>query len=216
MEKKMQSNPDVHMPHHERGNAILQDSKGLTYFAQLCYMAAMEELQILQTSSFERIGCDSLPISLEGSEVRTEVYKYICSLTTGLPQPNFQPLCCDNVLEMIEWFEMSDCYILVLERPSPCLDIQQFLKHHNGRLSEALAQKIMSQVVKAARHCCDAGVLHRDIKAENLLINPDTLEVKLIDFGCGDLFTHTPYTEYEGTWRFLSSIAIYNWLYKMN
>ncbi|XP_058253409.1 serine/threonine-protein kinase pim-1-like [Hemibagrus wyckioides] len=66
--------------------------------------------------------------------------------------------------------------------------------------AEALAQKIMSQVVKAARHCCHTGVFHGDIKAENLLINPDTLEVKLIDFGCGDMLTHTPYTEYEGTW----------------
>ncbi|XP_058253400.1 serine/threonine-protein kinase pim-1-like [Hemibagrus wyckioides] len=111
-----------------------------------------------------------------------------------------KPLPCDNVLELIEWFEMSDCYILVLERPSPCMDLQQFLKHHDGRLSEALAQKIMSQVVKAARHCCQAGVFHGDIKAENLLINPDTLDVKLIDFGCGALLSDTPYTEYEGTW----------------
>ncbi|XP_058242912.1 serine/threonine-protein kinase pim-1-like [Hemibagrus wyckioides] len=113
-----------------------------------------------------------------------------------------KPLCCKNVLEMLQWFEMSDCFILVLERPSPCMDVQQFLEHHDGWLSEALAQKIMSQVVKAAHHCCNAGVLHRDIKAENLLINPDTLEVKLIDFGCGDLLSDTPFTEYEGTWCF--------------
>ncbi|XP_058241458.1 uncharacterized protein LOC131350349 [Hemibagrus wyckioides] len=121
-------------------------------------------------------------------------------LEVALMKKVSKPLPCDNVLELIEWFEMSDCYILVLERPSPCMDLQQFLKHHDGRLSEALAQKIMSQVVKAACHCCQAGVFHGDIKAENLLINPDTLDVKLIDFGCGALLSDTPYTEYEGTW----------------
>ncbi|KAK3553251.1 hypothetical protein QTP86_032798 [Hemibagrus guttatus] len=123
-------------------------------------------------------------------------------LEVALMKKVSKPLPCDNVLEMIEWFEMSDCYILVLERPSPCMDVQQFLSHHDGRLSKALAQKIMSQVVKATHHCCKAGVFHGDIKAENLLINPDTMEVKLIDFGCGDLLTHTPYTEYKGTWSF--------------
>ncbi|KAK2869456.1 hypothetical protein Q7C36_001327 [Tachysurus vachellii] len=39
------------------------NSKGLTHAAQLCYMVAMEELQILEGSSFELIGCDRQPIS---------------------------------------------------------------------------------------------------------------------------------------------------------
>lgn len=56
----------------------------------------------------------------------------------------------------------------------------------------------MRQVVQAARHCCDCGVLHRDIKGENILINTDTLQVKLIDFGCGDLLKNTPYKIYTG------------------
>ncbi|KAF5907246.1 NAD kinase isoform X1, partial [Clarias magur] len=110
-----------------------------------------------------------------------------------------KPFHCDNVLELIEWFEMPDCFILILERPSPCVDLRQFVHSHKGRLSEPVAQNIMRQVVQAARHCCECGVLHRDIKAENLLVNTDTLQVKLIDFGCGDLLKDTPYTVYAGT-----------------
>ncbi|RXN25172.1 serine threonine- kinase pim-2-like protein [Labeo rohita] len=34
---------------------------------------------------------------------------------------------------------------------------------------------------------------------ENLLINPDTLKVKLIDFGCGDFLTKMSYTSFAGT-----------------
>lgn len=109
-----------------------------------------------------------------------------------------KPFHCDNVLELIEWFEMPDCFILILERPSPCVDLRHFVHSHKGRLSEPLTQNIMRQVVQAARHCCECGVLHRDIKAENLLVNTDTLQVKLIDFGCGDLLKDTPYTVYAG------------------
>lgn len=56
----------------------------------------------------------------------------------------------------------------------------------------------MLQVVEAARHCYSRRVFHRDIKAENLLFNTDTMDVKLIDFGCGDLWQDTPYEEYAG------------------
>ena len=38
----------------------------------------------------------------------------------------------------------------------------------------------------ALQHCKSRGVLHRDVKLENMLFNPETHEVTLIDFGCGD------------------------------
>ncbi|XP_060741724.1 serine/threonine-protein kinase pim-1-like [Tachysurus vachellii] len=113
-----------------------------------------------------------------------------------------KPSRCENVLELYEWFDMSDSYILVLERPSPCKDLHDFQNDHKGRLSEPLAKQIMRQLVQAARHCNDHGVLHRDIKAENILINTETLELKLIDFGCGYLLQDTPYKCYAGTWAY--------------
>ncbi|XP_053349427.1 serine/threonine-protein kinase pim-1-like [Clarias gariepinus] len=109
-----------------------------------------------------------------------------------------KPVPCENVVQLIEWFEMPDCYIFILERPGPCTDLRQFLKGHKSHLLEPLAQHIMHQVVQAARHCCDCGVLYRDIRAENLLINTDTLKVKLIDFSCCDFLKDTPYTTYPG------------------
>lgn len=54
----------------------------------------------------------------------------------------------------------------------------------------------MRQLTQAAYMSCQQGVLHRDIKKENLLINKNTLEVKLIDFGCGKLLQSSNYTTF--------------------
>ncbi|XP_051726230.1 serine/threonine-protein kinase pim-1-like [Ctenopharyngodon idella] len=104
-----------------------------------------------------------------------------------------------QIVQLLEWQDQLGFYIMVLERPSPCEDLFDFLQHHGGILSENLARLIMWQVVQAAHMCCRRGVLHRDIKLENLLVNKDTLEVKLTDFGCGDLLKTSAYKTFWGT-----------------
>ncbi|XP_053343282.1 serine/threonine-protein kinase pim-2-like [Clarias gariepinus] len=111
-----------------------------------------------------------------------------------------EPPYCPLVIELVEWHETSTHVILVLERPEPCTDLFDYCE--NETMSESMARIITRQVIHAARHCSDRGVFHRDIKAENILLNPRTLEIKLIDFGCGDLLKNTPYTEYAGTTTF--------------
>ncbi|KAK3520188.1 hypothetical protein QTP70_017926 [Hemibagrus guttatus] len=109
---------------------------------------------------------------------------------------------CSNIIELLEWFEMPDQIILVLERPSPCVDLHEFAESQGGCLTEDQTRGVMKQVIRAVWHCCDRRVLHRDVKAQNLLINTDTLEVKLIDFGCGELLLDVPYRDYAGTLAF--------------
>ncbi|KAK3561269.1 hypothetical protein QTP86_030678, partial [Hemibagrus guttatus] len=92
----------------------------------------------------------------------------------------------DKVVETLKWETcVSSVTIMVQERPIPCMDLQKYCESKNGRLCQSLALKIMRQVVEGCQFCFSRGVCHNDIKSDNILINTETFNIKLIDFGCG-------------------------------
>ncbi|KAI5606538.1 serine/threonine-protein kinase pim-1 isoform X3, partial [Silurus asotus] len=113
---------------------------------------------------------------------------------------NTEPFC-SHILRILEWYDDLDKYIMILERPEPCEDLDQFRKKHGSRLPEFMARKLMLQLLKALKHCKSRGILHRDIKPENILVQTDTLNIKLFDFGCGDLVKDC-YNEFAGTFDY--------------
>ncbi|XP_056099247.1 serine/threonine-protein kinase pim-3-like [Rhinichthys klamathensis goyatoka] len=92
-----------------------------------------------------------------------------------------------DIVQMLDWFEEEHHHILILEHPQPCETLLSFLKLNGPRLDENQARPLMLQVVHAARHCMGRGVAHNDIRVDNILVNTETLQLKLIDFGCGGL-----------------------------
>jgi len=101
-------------------------------------------------------------------------------------------------VRLLDVYERPDCYIFVLEKPSRVMDLFDYISKET-RLQEQVARGFFQQVVEMVRACQDRGVVHRDIKDENLLVNLDTLQLTLIDFGSGGWVQFGDFTKFDGT-----------------
>jgi len=89
-------------------------------------------------------------------------------------------------------------YIVLEYLPFPSL--KEFIKK-TGPLSEMEALNILRQLVNVVAVLTKHNVAHRDIKPDNIMINPDNLNIKIIDFGLAQLIPHSDAkdTSYRGT-----------------
>ena len=102
-----------------------------------------------------------------------------------------------GVIKLLDYYEMNHCYFIVMER-FQCKDLFDFISEQ-GPLPETLAKDIFKQILDTITTVHKRGIVHRDIKDENILIDPKTFKTKIIDFGSGDYIEDKVYTRFQGT-----------------
>lgn len=64
-------------------------------------------------------------------------------------------------------------------------------KQPGGKLHEPEARRIVAGILEALRHVHENGVLHRDVKVDNVFWDPMSGKVTLLDFGLATFFDDT-------------------------
>ena len=98
---------------------------------------------------------------------------------------------------MLDYLEDSDNFYIVMEKPEKYIDLFDYITQ-KGVVSERSSRYLFKQIIEAVQYCLSMGVVHRDVKDENILIDLKTNQIKLIDFGSGTFLREGVYTEYEG------------------
>ena len=104
----------------------------------------------------------------------------------------------DKIMKLLDHFSTVTHYCMVYEFQSQ-VSLFEYLKL-TGKQKESTCQVILRQVVDAMEWLHENMVVHGDIKDENMIIEPQTRNVMLIDFGSAKLLddAYEPIT-FKGT-----------------
>ena len=105
----------------------------------------------------------------------------------------------ENILRLLDFFEDDDYYYI--ETPvhgeTGCIDLFDLIEFKTN-MTEIEAKLIFKQVVSGIRHLHKQGIVHRDIKDENVIVDSEGF-VKIIDFGSATYVKSGPFDVFVGT-----------------
>lgn len=106
-----------------------------------------------------------------------------------------------NIMRIVDYFEDDNCYYLETlqhgSQGSGAVDLYDIIEVKKD-MTEYEAKYIYYQVVSALTHMHSRGIVHRDIKDENIIVDKDYF-VKLIDFGSAAWVKDGPFGVFVGT-----------------
>lgn len=98
-----------------------------------------------------------------------------------------------TIVRTYEFFEDPKMFYIVMEHCKGGELFEEIIK--NGVFNEVKAANIIQQILSAISYLHDRNICHRDIKAENILLEEigDICNIKLIDFGTATFFEKNKY-----------------------
>ncbi|KAG8451150.1 hypothetical protein GDO86_003421 [Hymenochirus boettgeri] len=101
-------------------------------------------------------------------------------------------LCHAHIISIYEVFENSSKIVIVMEYASQG-DLYDYICDRQ-RLNDNEARKFFRQIVSAVHYCHANGIVHRDLKLENILLD-ENKNIKIADFGLSNIFNSDNYLQ---------------------
>ncbi|OHS99424.1 CAMK family protein kinase [Tritrichomonas foetus] len=86
-----------------------------------------------------------------------------------------------NIVQLKDSFDTKR-YLVLVEELIKGMSLLEYVNYY-GPLDESKCRKVFSQLIEAVQYIQNHNYLHRDLKAENLLIDTQNLHLTVIDFG---------------------------------
>jgi serine/threonine protein kinase len=88
-----------------------------------------------------------------------------------------------NIVQFYDYFENANNIFIVMELISGGT-LEEYLKSTNWKVSETTIRNIVRQLANGLYYLNQFGIIHRDIKMNNIMVNNiGELQVKIMDFG---------------------------------
>lgn len=101
---------------------------------------------------------------------------------------------------MFESFDTDDAVLVVTELARGGHLLDYVLKEGRPGLSESVTRSLFKQLVSAVYYLhTQAGIVHRDIKLENILLDESKNSIKLSDFGLSESVSESFWDDFEET-----------------
>ncbi|XP_068452917.1 NUAK family SNF1-like kinase 1 [Clinocottus analis] len=167
-----EENPDVKKHQHKHNlkhRYELMETLGKGTYGKV--RKAVERAS-LRTVAIKSIRKERITDDLDRVHIQREI-----EITASLRHP--------NIVRFHEVFESRDKIVIVMEFASRG-ELYDYVQERR-RLPEPEARSIFRQIASAVHYCHKNGVVHRDLKLENILLDQE-LNVKLADFGLSNHF----------------------------
>jgi len=116
------------------------------------------------------------------NESEYNYYQHLIDYTNDLNVRNLKkPVCHDNVVCYYNFFTDYDNLYIVMEYVEG-MNLYEYYKYKHGKINIKEIIEIIYQIINGLIYLHSIGVIHRDIKMENILIGKDK-SIKIADYG---------------------------------